>query len=121
MIMSWGMRDKLSCQRLDPVQIEAAARAVTASIPGLELEISSGKDWATCYFTMGVTEARKLDSTLGSDFDKRLAEVGEEPQEKITIQIDFWHHAADPDLDQEAYCEFEYDTGRSAIGCAAMA
>src|SRR5262245_60554896 len=111
--MSWGMRYKLPWPQLDPVQIGAAARAVTASLPRAEFEVLTSAELVTCYFTMGIAEARALDEIWGSDFDKRLAQGEGRPAEGITIQVDFWHHAADPDWGQEEYCEFEFDTARS--------
>jgi hypothetical protein len=110
------MRYKLPWAQLDAVQIEAAARAVTASIPGAELEILTSADRVVCYFTMSIAAARELDRIWGSDFDERLAQGAGPPPEGITIQVDFWHREADPDWGLEAYCEFEFDTARSGNG-----
>jgi hypothetical protein len=107
------MRYKLPWQQLEPVQIEAAARAAAASIPGAEIEALASAELVTCYFTMGIAEARELDRTWGGGFDERLARAAEQPPDKVAIQVDFWHRQADPDWGLEEYCEFEFDTGRS--------
>ena len=71
--MSWGWVYRLKWRELDRDQIEAAARVVTASLPGSSVEVTARggwADWIDCYFRLSLALARALEPSP-DDLERR--------------------------------------------------
>lgn len=118
--MSWGMIYRLPWCALDAGRIEAAARAVAASLPGAALEVQPRADLqgrlVTCYFGLPLPLARKLE-TLPADFEGTVAAAGPlGVAEPVWVQIDFVADDEERPRGSGSFCRFEFDTAASGNG-----
>ena len=117
--MSWGMSYQLPWRNLDFVQVEAAAREVAMTLPGVLLELDAETDFPekiTCYFGIPLSLAREMELTP-SDLDEKIASAGELGiADPPWVQIDFVAEDEDWPQGSGAYCRFEFDTSDSGNG-----
>ncbi len=77
--MSWGVIYRLPWAELDTARIQAAARAVVATLPGALLDVKPRSDLTgrvvSCYFGLPLSLARMLEPTP-ADLDREVASAG---------------------------------------------
>ncbi len=113
--MGWGMDYRLPWRTLDADRVQAAAEAVAASIPGVQLKTVTGAAGVTCYFGVPLPIARTFEMTP-SDLDRKVAEVGslgvaDPPWVEVNfVDDDEWPPGSG------SYCTFSFDTADSGNG-----
>jgi hypothetical protein len=115
--MSWGVIYRLPWRDLDAAQVEAAARAVAATLPGALLEVTPRADLTgrviTCYFGLPLPLARSLEPTP-ADLDRKVASTGPlGVADPPWVQIDFVADDEEWPPGSGSFCRFAFDTADS--------
>jgi hypothetical protein len=111
---------RLPWRTLDAGRIEAAAREVAASLPGVLLDVSVRADLkahvVTCYFGVPLALARQLEPTP-TDLDEKVASAGPlGVADPPWVQIDFVDNEEEWPPGSGSFCYFDFDTACSGNG-----